>query len=90
MNNVETRKLVAHEKLLIDVIKRQAGSLKKAILEGTMNSVEAGATEMAVVITTIEDISATNEIAYSMADAVPSLFFSNPRLFILLYSSFFI
>ena len=43
---VETRKLVAHEKLLIDVIKRQAGSLKKAILEGTMNSVEAGATEI--------------------------------------------
>ncbi|RLI65413.1 MAG: hypothetical protein DRO67_02705 [Candidatus Asgardarchaeum californiense] len=45
-NTVETRKLVAHEKLLIDVIKRQAGSLKKAILEGTMNSVEAGATEI--------------------------------------------
>ncbi len=42
----ETRKLVAHEKLLIDVIKRQAGTLKKAILEGTMNSVEAGATEI--------------------------------------------
>ena len=42
----ETRKLVAHEKLLIDVIKKQAGSLKKAILEGTMNSVEAGATEI--------------------------------------------
>jgi len=46
MQAVETRKLVAHEKLLIDVIKRQAGSLKKAILEGTMNSVEAGATEI--------------------------------------------
>jgi len=45
-NAVETRKLVAHEKLLIDVIKRQAGTLKKAILEGTMNSVEAGATEI--------------------------------------------
>jgi hypothetical protein len=43
---VETRQLKAHDKLLIDVIKRQAGSLKKAILEGTMNSVEAGATEI--------------------------------------------
>ncbi len=42
----EVRKLVAHDKLLIDVIKRQAGSLKKAILEGSMNSVEAGATEI--------------------------------------------
>jgi len=46
MQAVETRKLVAHEKLLIDVIKRQAGTLKKAILEGTMNSVEAGATRI--------------------------------------------
>ena len=45
---VETRKLVAHEKLLIDVIKRQAGSLQKAILEGTMNSVEAGATGVSI------------------------------------------
>jgi len=44
----EKRRLVAHEKLLIDVIKRQAGSLKKAILEGTMNSVEAGATEIGI------------------------------------------
>ena len=42
----ETRKLTSHPKLLIDVIKRQAGSLKKAVLEGTMNSVEAGATEI--------------------------------------------
>ncbi len=48
MPRTETRKLVAHKKLLIDVIKRQAGSLKKAILEGTMNSVEAGATEIAI------------------------------------------
>jgi hypothetical protein len=42
----EKRRLVAHDKMLIDVIKRQAGTLKKAILEGTMNSVEAGATEI--------------------------------------------
>jgi hypothetical protein len=43
---VETRRLVAHEKMLVDVIKRQAGTLKKAVLEGTMNSIEAGATEI--------------------------------------------
>ena len=30
---VETRKLIAHEKLLIDVIKRQAGSLKRQFLK---------------------------------------------------------
>ncbi|MEK0337676.1 MAG: ATP-binding protein, partial [Nitrosopumilus sp.] len=46
MVKTDKTKLVAHEKLLIDVIKRQAGTLKKAILEGTMNSVEAGATEI--------------------------------------------
>ncbi len=34
--------LKAHDKLLFDVIKRQAGSLEKAITEGTMNSIEAG------------------------------------------------
>ena len=46
MSEATKRRLVAHEKLLIDVIKRQAGSLKKAILEGTMNSIEAGATKI--------------------------------------------
>jgi hypothetical protein len=47
-NEVEVRQLVSHPKLLIDVIKRQAGSIKKAILEGTMNSVEAGATRIEI------------------------------------------
>jgi len=51
MEAVETRRLIAHEKLLVDVIKRQAGTLKKAILEGTMNSVEAGATEIDITFT---------------------------------------
>lgn len=37
------RRLVAHNKLLVDVIRRQAGTLDKAILEGVMNSIEAGA-----------------------------------------------
>ena len=37
----ETRTLNAHNKLLFDVIRRQAGTLSKAILEGVMNSVDA-------------------------------------------------
>lgn len=37
------RNLTAHTKLILDVIKSQAGSLDKAILEGTMNAIEAGA-----------------------------------------------
>ncbi len=36
------RKLQANPKLLLDVIKRQAGTLEKAILEGVMNAREAG------------------------------------------------
>jgi len=34
----EQRKFQMHEKLLLDVIKRQAGTLQKAVLEGVMNS----------------------------------------------------
>lgn len=44
----EQRKFQMHEKLLLDVIKRQAGSIQKAVLEGVMNSIEAGATKVAV------------------------------------------
>ena len=47
MTAVATRRnLVAHPKLLLDVVNRQAGSLDKAILEGVMNAIEAGATEV--------------------------------------------
>lgn len=38
----ETRDLAMHPKLLMDTIKRQAGTLQKANLEGVMNAVEAG------------------------------------------------
>jgi hypothetical protein len=43
---VESRDLKMHNNLLMDVIKRQAGTLDKAILEGVMNSVEAGASRV--------------------------------------------
>lgn len=42
----ERRNLQMHNKLLVDVIKRQAGTLHKAILEGIMNGIEAGATRI--------------------------------------------
>jgi len=44
MNTAERRTLKMHPRLLWDVIHRQAGTLSKAILEGVMNSVDAGAT----------------------------------------------
>lgn len=40
----QQRQLKAHNKLIFDVITRQAGSIAKAILEGVMNSIDAKAT----------------------------------------------
>jgi hypothetical protein len=47
-NNIEFKMA---PKLLLDVIQRQAGSLGKAIIEGVMNSADAGATECRVQVT---------------------------------------
>ena len=47
---VEQRKFQMHEKLLLDVILRQAGSVQKAVLEGVMNSIEAGASKVEVTL----------------------------------------
>ena len=47
---VEQRKFQMHEKLLLDVILRQAGSVQKAVLEGVMNSIEAGASKVEVIL----------------------------------------
>lgn len=44
----EIRTFRMHKQLLFDVIQRQAGSLAKAILEGIMNCVDAGATTCTV------------------------------------------
>jgi hypothetical protein len=49
--SVETRNFKMHPKLLMDVIKRQAGSLAKAVLEGVMNGVDAGATRIEIALT---------------------------------------
>ncbi len=43
---VETRDFGMHQKLLKDVIQKQAGTIDKAILEGTMNSIEARASRV--------------------------------------------
>ncbi len=42
MVKTEKRALAMHPKLLMDTIKRQAGTLQKANLEGVMNAIEAG------------------------------------------------
>jgi hypothetical protein len=50
----QEKRLVAHENLIYDVICRQAGTLSKAILEGVMNSIDAGATRIDVEIKSTE------------------------------------
>ncbi len=47
-----TSRLVADENLLIHTIKRQAGTLQKAVLEGAMNSIESGATRVDITLDT--------------------------------------
>jgi hypothetical protein len=39
----ETRRIKAHDKFILDGMRRQAGTLDKAVLEGCMNAIEAGA-----------------------------------------------
>jgi hypothetical protein len=46
----EKRRFGMHQNLLYDVILRQAGTLQKAILEGVMNAIDAGATRCDVAI----------------------------------------
>jgi len=46
----ETRRFAMHPKLLFDVILRQAGNIEKAILEGVMNSVDAGAKQCRITL----------------------------------------
>ena len=48
---LETRKFRPHPQLLMDVIRRQAGTLSKAILEAAMNAVDAKATKCVITLT---------------------------------------
>ena len=54
--NTEVRQLVSHPKLLIDVIKRQAGSLKKAVLEGKLIPVLVGSAAKGIGIKELLDV----------------------------------
>jgi hypothetical protein len=62
----ETRDLAMHPKLLMDTIKRQAGTLQKANLEGVMNGFEAGSPE--VRITLKVDVNDSSKATLSIHD----------------------
>ena len=48
MVKTEKRDLAMHPKLLMDTIKRQAGTLQKANLEGVMNAIEANSAVVSI------------------------------------------
>lgn len=48
----ESRDFVAHPHILFSIIQSQAGTLAKALLEGVMNSIDAGASKISVTIET--------------------------------------
>ena len=52
----ETRNMKMHKKLLLDTIKRQAGTLEKANLEGVRNSIEAGSPIVVVEFKVVDGI----------------------------------
>lgn len=47
----ESRKFSVHPEIIYSLIKAQAGSLSKAVLESIMNSIDAGATQVTIDIT---------------------------------------
>jgi len=70
---VEDRRFQMNEKLLIDTIKRQAGTLAKAILEGVMNAVDAKATECRIALSET-DLEVVDNGKGMSADEVRRLF----------------
>lgn len=52
--HTQSRRLTIHPAMIYDVIARQSGTVSKAIMEGVMNSGDAGATRCDVTITDTE------------------------------------
>jgi hypothetical protein len=60
----QTKRLVAHENLIYDVICRQAGTLSKAVLEGVMNSIDAGADRIDLTLKSDHVVIADNGVGF--------------------------
>lgn len=56
MGAEEVRSFKMHEKLLYQIIERQAGSIEKAWLEGVMNSIDSGAKNITIYIDTDKSV----------------------------------
>ena len=60
MTKVKKRRIVVHQDIMYDIILRQAGTLSKAILEGEMNSVDAGSTTCSIGLTDTQAVIVDN------------------------------
>lgn len=72
--NTSKETFEAHQNLLMDVIKQQAGSLSKAVLEAVMNSVDAGATHVHVLLDDEQLIIRDDGKGFASADEIRNNF----------------
>jgi len=70
----QTHDFQMHHDLLRSVIKKQAGSLDKAILEGVMNSVDAGATSVDITINPLRVTITDNGKGFKDAQEIKDFF----------------
>lgn len=74
VSQVEVRRFQMHPQLLMDVMRRQAGTLGKALLEGVMNSADAKATKCDVTLTDSEASIVDDGQGFPDADTVKKFF----------------
>lgn len=71
---VERRTFQAHANLVLQVIKRQAGTLAKSIMEGVMNAEDAGASRIDVTITATHVHIRDDGKGFDSADSIKQIF----------------
>lgn len=73
-NPAERRSFKMHPRLLYDVIRRQAGSLGKAVLEAVMNAVDARATRIEVVLAADRVVILDDGVGFRSREEVEAFF----------------
>lgn len=74
MTEAQNHNFTMDPNLLVSVIKSQAGTLSKALLEGVMNSIDAGATRVDVTLTQTEFCIEDNGKGFSSEDEIKNWF----------------
>jgi hypothetical protein len=81
MAKVQTRTFSAHQDLILSVIRKQAGTLAKAAMEGVMNAVDAGASEINVSLHSGQLVIEDNGKGFESEDSIKEVFevFGSPH-----------